>query len=310
LSENFRSRVQDDELPLVTVAMPVFNAGKYLRTAVLSIIKQTFTNWELLIIDDGSTDDALQSIEDINDVRILILRDGMNRGLADRLNEAIDLARGQYLARMDQDDVSYPERFEHQVKVLQNDPALDMIAVHAVTISEDDIPVSLLPCVTTHEEICARPWRGFYLVHPSWMGRIDWFRKYRYTVPGPYFCEDQELLLRSYNLSRFGAIDEVLFGYRIKSKVNWQKLLKTRMTVLRIQMRHFLKTYQMHFFLLAMITFIGRILFDLWKLFRRIIFQDQSAVASVVSLKWYDVLRRIGDKPDLVNGEKQVRISY
>ena len=91
--------------------MPVYNAGKYLRLAVLSIVRQTFTDWELLIVDDGSTDNALQGIADIDDARIRILRDGKNKGLAARLNECIDLARGKYFARMDQDDVSYPERF-------------------------------------------------------------------------------------------------------------------------------------------------------------------------------------------------------
>src|SRR5450830_847145 len=105
MTEQLQSQMQDNLLPLVTVAMPVYNAGKYLRLAVLSIVKQTFTDWEMLVIDDGSTDNAFDSIADIKDDRIRILRDGTNKGLAARLNEAIDLARGQYFARMDQDDV-------------------------------------------------------------------------------------------------------------------------------------------------------------------------------------------------------------
>ncbi|HQS38498.1 MAG TPA: glycosyltransferase family A protein, partial [Methylotenera sp.] len=82
--------------PMITVAMPVYNAGKHLRLAVLSIVKQTFTNWEMLIIDDGSTDNAFELISDIHDERIVILKDGSNKGLAARLNEAMDLARGEY----------------------------------------------------------------------------------------------------------------------------------------------------------------------------------------------------------------------
>ena len=70
-----------DSSPLITVAMPIFNAGHHLRLAVLSIVHQTFCNWELLIIDDGSTDNALQSLSDISDSRIQILRDGLNKGL-------------------------------------------------------------------------------------------------------------------------------------------------------------------------------------------------------------------------------------
>src|SRR5262245_5135592 len=82
--------------PTVTVAMPIYNAGKYLRMAVSSIIFQTFTDWELIIIDDGSTDNALASISDIVDPRVKILCDRSNRGLAARLNEAIDQARGEF----------------------------------------------------------------------------------------------------------------------------------------------------------------------------------------------------------------------
>lgn len=263
------------EPPLVTVAMPVFNAGKYLRTAVLSIIKQTFTNWELLVIDDGSTDTALSSISDIKDPRITVLRDGENKGLASRLNEAIDLARGRLFARMDQDDVSYPERFERQVMMLQGDPSIDMIGVRTIALSEDDELLGPLPCDTTHDAICAKPWRGFYLPHPTWMGRIDWFRKHRYAKPGPYFCEDQELLLRSYRTSRFGAVDEILFGYRTRNRVNWQKLMKTRRSVLRVQVHHFLKTRQAYFLFMAMIVFCGRVLSDVLR-FTRITLKKQS----------------------------------
>ena len=79
--------LKNEKLPLVTVAMPVFNAGEYLRLAILSIIRQTFTNWELLLVDDGSTDKAVENIADIDDARIRIIRDGKNKGLAARLNE-------------------------------------------------------------------------------------------------------------------------------------------------------------------------------------------------------------------------------
>lgn len=249
--------------PLVTVAMPVYNAGKYLRLAVLSIVRQTFTDWELLIIDDGSTDDALQSIADIHDARIRIYRDGVNKGLAARLNECIDLAHGKYFARMDQDDVSFPERFEHQVEALQRDSALDLVAVRAITISEDNRFTGWLPCPSSQQEISAKPWRGFYLPHPSWMGKTSWFRNYRYMIPGPYFCEDQELLLRSYATSRFAMIAEPLFAYRIRDGINWRKQINTRKAVVRIQLRHFISQGQWYFAVLAIMTFFGRLLADL-----------------------------------------------
>jgi len=273
MTEPLSVQTHAGELPLVTVAMPVYNAGKYLRLAVLSIVRQTFMNWELLIIDDGSTDSALQGIADIKDARIRIFRDGGNRGLAARLNEAVDMARGQYFGRMDQDDVSYPERFARQIAVLQNNPELDLVATRAITINEKNQATGLFPFAISHEEICARPWQGFYLPHPTWMGRIEWFHKHRYTVPGPYFCEDQELLLRSYRNSRLGTLDEILFAYRIRSNVNWQKLAKTRRTFFVVQLRHFASLNLWYFMLLATAAFVKKLSSDLSKKMRGSIFQ-------------------------------------
>ena len=258
MSNSGQNRVSDKTPPLVTVAMPVYNAGSNLRLAVLSIVKQTFTDWELLIVDDGSTDNAFQTIADLNDARIRILRDGKNKGLAARLNECIDLARGRYFARMDQDDVSYPERFAQQTVALEKDSALDLVTVRTITIDENNEVTGIFPGAIAHEEICARPWRGFHFPHPTWMGKMEWFRKYRYTEPGPYFCEDQELLLRSYNKSRFATIDEILFAYRVRGKTNWPKLAKTRRAVLKVQMSYFSKLNQWHYAVLATATYLAK----------------------------------------------------
>jgi glycosyltransferase involved in cell wall biosynthesis len=285
------SRNSTDRQPLVTVAMPVYNAGKYLRLAVLSIVRQTFADWELLIVDDGSTDNALQGIADIDDARIRILRDGKNKGLAARLNECIDVARGKYFARMDQDDVSYPERFAQQVGVLQKDFRLDLVAVRAITIDENNRMTGIFPGAIAHDEISARPWRGFHFPHPTWMGKVEWFRKYRYAEPGPYFCEDQELLLRSYGKSRFATIGEILFAYRVRGRTNWSKLAKTRWTVLKVQMRHFSKLNQWHFALLAIAAYVVKMVADLFKRLRvKNVEYESVSVGGAVGSKWHEIL--------------------
>lgn len=287
--------LQSDMPPLVTVAMPVYNAGKHLRLAVLSIVKQTFANWEFLIVDDGSTDNALQDIADIVDSRIRVFRDGVNKGLAVRLNECIDLARGQYFARMDQDDVSYPERFAYQVKALQNEDSLDLVAVRAITISSDDQFTGWLPWAL-QEEISARPWRGFYLPHPTWMGKTAWFRNYRYAVPEPYFCEDQELLLRSYDKSRFKMINEPLFAYRVRDGINWRKLIKTRFTVLQFQWRNFVPKRQLAFGLLALGVFLGRMISDILKVAFGNINSLDSRNCEKMLRNWQDTLSFIRER--------------
>lgn len=281
--------------PVVTVAMPIYNAGEYLRRAVISIVRQTFTDWELLIVDDGSTDNAIGSIADILDARIRILCDGKNKGLAARLNEAIDLARGQYLARMDQDDVSYPERFMRQVAALEAAPQIDLLATRAITIDENDSVTGMFPYRLSHNEICVHPWRGFYLPHPTWLGKIEWFRKYRYAEPAPYFCEDQELLLRSYRTSCFATLDEILFAYRIRQKVNLEKLSRTRRTVRKIQTRYFFQTREWRFLLFAQMIFIGRMVTDWLMPTISGLPRESSPIDSFVLSRWRTISGSLGD---------------
>lgn len=290
----FQSR--DNLHPVITVAMPVYNAGRHLRLAVLSIVKQTFTNWELLVIDDGSTDNAFDSISDINDARIRILRDGSNKGLAARLNEAIDLAQGQYFARMDQDDVSYPERFERQVEALQNDLTLDLIGIRAVTIGDHNELSGVLACADSSDKICAKPWRGIGLPHPTWMGKITWFRKNRYAEPAPYFCEDQELLLRTYENSRFLIINEQLFAYRIRDSINWHKLMRTRVAVLKIQLKQFIAKKQLYFSAMALLSFVGRVVLDMLKRFTLLKYPVIKKQDVVTEKKWQYVLNFVEKK--------------
>ncbi len=142
---------------------------------------------------------------------------------------------------------------------------IDLISTRAITIDENNLVTGLFPYAVTHKEICSKPWKGFYFLHPSWMGKTEWFRKHRYTVPAPYFCEDQELLLRSYRASCFETIDEILMAYRIKRKVDKQKLVKTRCAVFKMQLQYFVDFNFWHYLILAFIAFIAKIISDCFK---------------------------------------------
>lgn len=280
--------VRVDTPPLLTVAMPIFNAGHHLRLAVLSIINQSFKDWELLIFDDGSTDNSVQSLADIDDPRIHIFYDGLNKGLAARLNEAIDMARSQYFARMDQDDVSYPERFSKQLALLHSNSELDVVAASSITISDDNEMTGLLPCPVSHEAICARPWQGFCFAHPTWIGKTVWFRKFKYKIPGPYFCEDQELLLRSYRESKFGSTKESLFAYRIRDTKNLSRTLKTRWTFFQIQVRHFTQSRQFLYVILSSFVYFILIIRDLWWELRLKIFSLERKKKITPTKEWFE----------------------
>jgi len=98
--------------PLISVIMPVFNGEKYLSLAIESILEQTFTDFEFIIINDGSTDDSEKIILSYQDRRIRYIKNKENLNIGRTLNKGIDLAKGKYIARMDCDDISLPNRFE------------------------------------------------------------------------------------------------------------------------------------------------------------------------------------------------------
>ena len=108
--------------PKVSVLMPVYNAALYLRQAIDSILNQTFTDFEFLIINDGSTDGSEQIIKSYTDPRIFYRKNTKNLGLVATLTLGIDLARGEYIARMDADDISLPERFARQIEFMDSHP--------------------------------------------------------------------------------------------------------------------------------------------------------------------------------------------
>jgi glycosyltransferase involved in cell wall biosynthesis len=203
--------------------------------ALVSIMRQTFVNWELIVLDDCSTDATLRVVQSINDDRIRLIPGQRPRGLAFRLNQAIDLARGFYFARMDGDDVSLPERFERQVSYLVANPEIDLLGTGGVVFAGDGQVLGVRETPVTHDRICRRPWSGFYLAHPSWMGRMEWFRTYRYDARLKK-AQDYDLLLRSYERSLFAALPEALIGYR-EERLDRKKSVASRLATVTSQWR-------------------------------------------------------------------------
>lgn len=236
-------------LPLVTVVLPVFNGGAYLLPAVQSIRNQSFRDWELLLIDDGSTDHAVEGVIALGDSRITLIQDGKNKGLATRLNEGVKLAKGKYIARMDADDLAFPERLMRQFQFLELNPDVDLLGCRIAVFRAGKTPL-VSGGNFTHQEICARPWRGFPLAHPTWMGRASWFRKFGYALPECVRAEDQELLLRSHFTSRFFCLDEVLLAYR-QFDFRFRKTQLARISFLKAQIRIFLTQGLWHSLFLA-----------------------------------------------------------
>jgi glycosyltransferase involved in cell wall biosynthesis len=202
--------------PLVSVAMSVHNGAGTVASAIRSILWQTFSDWELILVNDASTDSTAAICRSFQDSRIRVVDEPEQKGLAARLNQSLDYAHGKYVARMDADDIAYPERFARQVHYLESHPDVDLLGHGAVLFKRKGEAVGLYPMAVTHEEICRRPWWGFPLAHPTWMGRRAWFLKERYDERLSK-GQDQDLLLRTYRRSRFASLPECLLGYRIEN---------------------------------------------------------------------------------------------
>jgi len=216
--------------PLISIGLAVYNGGATLDLAVQSIIEQSYCDWELIILDDASSDNSVEIMRGFDDERIIRVEGDSNIGLSARLNMAVDMASGMYFARMDQDDVSFPQRLEKQLAYLESHPGVDLLSTNVIVFENGGKALGQWRIVDgSHEAICQQPWRGFYMAHPTWMGKTSWFRKNRYHSSADG-AEDQELLLRSFGSSRFACLAAPLLGYRENRSL--EKMFRARRRVL------------------------------------------------------------------------------
>jgi len=220
----------------VTIGIPFLNARRYLADAVRSVFTQTHDDWELLLIDDGSSDGSIDVVRNLDDPRVRLLGDGSNRGLCARLNQIASLAEGTYLARMDADDLMHPERIERQLKFLRAHPSIDLIDTATFTVDDDLTPLGIRgdrPLDSRPEAVL----RNGLLIHPTVMGRAEWFRSNPYD-PIYVRAEDRELWSRTCATTKFARLCDPLFFYREGLAGNLRKYLRTEATVLEILRRY------------------------------------------------------------------------
>jgi glycosyltransferase involved in cell wall biosynthesis len=198
--------------------MPVYNAARYLRVAIESILCQSFRQFELIIIDDGSSDETPQIIAQYasRDPRIRVTS-RENRGLVASLNEGLSLARGQLIARMDGDDWSHPERFSKQVRFLSEHPRCAAVGCRVLLIDPDDAPVREISTECEHAQIDQAHLRGIggTIAHPAVM-----MRRAAVIQVGGYrmeceLAEDLDLFLRLAEHWQLANLPEVLLHYRL-----------------------------------------------------------------------------------------------
>lgn len=226
--------------PKVSVLMPVFNTAPYLREAMDSMLSQTFTAFELIVLDDCSPDNADKVLDTYNDPRIVRYKGDKNLGLSNVLNIGIEMARGEFIARMDSDDVSLPERLQVQVCYLEQHPKIDLVSVgmqlfgakEEVWIREQD-----------HEKVKLNALFYSPVLHASSMWRKDSFERnglrFRQDmVPAEDYDLWAEALLKGLKLVN---LPDVLYKYRIHEA---QSTLQTEKSAekCRIVQQNYLRT--------------------------------------------------------------------
>jgi glycosyltransferase involved in cell wall biosynthesis len=211
--------------PNVTVLMPVFNCAMYIREAVESILNQTYTNFEFLIIDDASTDETVSILKSYTDSRIQLIEKPFNTGLTNSLNQGLRIAKGKYIARMDGDDISLPERFDKQVSFLESHPEVVLCGSWFSIIGSDW--VKKLP--EHHDDIQLTLLRRNCIAHPSVMIRkhiLDKFDVFYEVSKEP--TEDYALWVRLSSLGKLHNLQDPLLNYRVHTSQVSSKRVEER----------------------------------------------------------------------------------
>jgi len=205
--------------PVVSVLIPVYNGGEFFRAAVQSVLAQTFRDFECLILDDGSTDESGKIADELarRDQRVRVIH-RENRGLVATLNELVDAARGEFVARMDADDLCLPERFARQVDFLAQHPRVVCVGCAYWMIDEADRTIAQIRVPVDDATIQQNALRGHAPIsHPSAMVRTAALRAVGGYRAAFYPAEDLDLWLRLGELGALANLGEPLLRYRVRS---------------------------------------------------------------------------------------------
>ena len=202
------------DTPLVSVLMSVYDGELYLRKAVESILDQTFRDFEFIVINDSSTDHSAEIVTSYDDRRIRYYENGQNMGLARALNRGLSLARGEHIARMDQDDISLPERLAKQVEFLETHPEVGVLGSAFQIIDEQGTPNHTKRFPAEHGFLRWCLCFGSPIAHPTVMMRTALVREVSGYRTDIRHAEDYDLWWQLSKTTDLCNLQEVLLLYR------------------------------------------------------------------------------------------------
>ncbi|MHC1716407.1 MAG: glycosyltransferase family 2 protein [Candidatus Dojkabacteria bacterium] len=209
--------INKDIAPQISIVMPVYNVEEYIKEAIESILNQTFNNWELIIIDDGSTDRTKKILKPYvkSDLRIRYIRKEKNVGITKNLNYAISLAKADLIARMDGDDISSVTRLDIQYEYMKENPKCVLAGTWAEMIDEKGVVLQQIKYPIQDWYLRAKMLLGDYFIHGSVI-----FRKEIILNSGGYpleykFCEDYALWSKVMKYGKIANIPRILYKWRL-----------------------------------------------------------------------------------------------
>lgn len=215
--------------------MPVYNCELFIKEAVESILNQTYSNFEFLIIDDASTDETVSIIKSYTDSRIQLIEKPLNTGHTNSLNQGLKLAKGKYIARMDGDDISFRERFEKQVAYLEANSEVVLCGTSYEIMGEDKR--TIIP--ESNDDIKLALLRANCIAHPSVMIRKNVLEEFSIiydTIKEP--AEDYAMWVQLLCVGKLHNLQEILLKYRIhNSSVSRKRVDEQEKRVIEIKLQ-------------------------------------------------------------------------
>lgn len=231
--------------PLVSVVMPNYNNAQYVKEAIESIINQSYKNWELIIIDDCSTDNSMYILQQyIKEPKIKVFQNRINVKIARTRNNGlreVDI-KSKYIAVMDSDDISECNRLLNQVQFLEDNPEYGAVGGHTTIINEDSEIVSFRKYETNPEKIHKNLIKKSQLAHPATLIRKSALEKVGFYNETLNLCEDYDLWFRIAENYKIGNLNQSVLMYRIsKTQTKHTKLKETLYYTLKIQKKYLFK---------------------------------------------------------------------
>jgi glycosyltransferase involved in cell wall biosynthesis len=270
--------------PLISVIMPVYNPGDFLTSALESILNQSYSNFEFIIVDDASTDDSWKIIRSFarRDKRIRAFRNHINLGVSLTSNIALSKAKGDYIARMDSDDISAPDRLQKQLKFLQKNKKIILVGGQCTIINQDGRTIGykqfpLSPHLALLDMLfwAVPVQQGYMMINRTLLPKnFVWYSANKTSA------EEIDLFFNLAKFGQFANLPDYLYFYRqvpgslsrVNPKKTFRLTLQSRLNALRQGFRPSAKAWILNFAQIIAISFIpSYLIYDLWYLFRGVL---------------------------------------